>query len=436
MVLLRKNRVFYRFALFSSLLICIISSPLYSQSEELVERTVCIFDPANFSDNPGEVEWVGPLVADTLEVMLREEGYTVIEAAKRRKAAEEAGHTPEDFLDKETALEFAAALGADVAANGMFRVEGQEIIIGVKAYDIFTRRIAVAITKIGEAGIGIYDTVDEAAVLIAGRVRENLKPLPADFITVQREKIKVEKKVVEEIVSVGKDVTVTFYSDDEGAELYLGGEKRIGTIEDGKLVYTGKADTTVDVVIKKEHYHDHRQDFALGEEEAEFTLEPLYWKTKWDIGTQVMINQPIGLNGVFRYHFIPDWLTLHTRISTYYIPVTYLPGQNIVPEGFTVNPNVTVGVGWYPFIVPRSIFRFYIYAGGRVGFHFLPKTDVTGILTLVAPYGGGHFTLNFPRFNVYVGIEGGPLLTTVPGKSALLFSGGEGFLTLGGTWKH
>lgn len=377
-----------------------------AQTEELVERTVCFFDPINYSDDPAADEWVSTLVADTLEVMLRDEGYTVIEGQQRRKAAEAAGHVPDDFLDKDTALEFAASLGADVAATGVFRVEGQQIIIGVKAYDIFTRRIAVAVTKIGEAGIGIYDTVDEAALLIAGRVRENLKPLPADVITVQREKIKVEKRVVEEVVSVGKDVKVVFYSKDEGAELYLGGEKLIGTIEDGKLEYTGKANTSMDIVIKKEHYHDHTQSFTVEEEDAEFDLERLYWKTKWDIGTQVMINQPLGLNVTFRYHFIPDWLALYTRVGAYYLPPTYMPNQTVIPEGFSILGDVTAGIGGYAFTPLRWPFRVYLHLAVRGEYNWSSNYEFPGVLSFSVLGGGWFFEMNLPRLIFYAGFEG------------------------------
>ncbi|MCD6123077.1 MAG: hypothetical protein J7K04_14665 [Spirochaetales bacterium] len=57
--------------------------------------------------------------------------------------------------------------------------------------------------------------------------------LPASVVTVQREKIKVEKKVVEKVVFIGKDVSVTCLSGDEDAEILFGGAKHVASIKKG-----------------------------------------------------------------------------------------------------------------------------------------------------------------------------------------------------------
>jgi len=156
----------------------LLSFTVYSEDIKLVERTVCVLDPVNMSQTEGQFGFIGSLVSDTVSIMLKEAGYKIINGSVWREMAEKEKFTGNKLLNKNAILKFAQLPGADVVLNGVFRVEGEEIVICVKAYDIFTGRIAVAVLKTGPAGVGIYDTIDEVSAYIAKRIREKLKCSP------------------------------------------------------------------------------------------------------------------------------------------------------------------------------------------------------------------------------------------------------------------
>lgn len=382
--------------------------PSLAQDENLVERTICVLDPVDLSEEDlGNSETIKLLIADTVAVLLADKGYNVIDIRTVREEAGEAGLTGEELLEKQKIIDFAKSLGADVVINGVFRIEGQQILIGVKAYDIFTGRIATSAAKKGEAGFAIYDTVDEAGELIAGKVQENLKPLPESVITVEREKVKIETKIVEEVVSVAEEVEITFTSRDEGAEIYLGGEKLIGTIEGGTAEFAAKAETILDLVIRKEDYHERKMSIKLGVEQSRtINIPPLYPVVKYDLSALITSRKLLGATGLLRYHFIPDFLLVRVRMGVYYLPHAYeLWEEGVDWSTGMLNTTFGVSIGWYPFISPNSLFRFCFYLGPAADIYIIPGSTAPFHATIGSEW-GFRYDLNFPRFSLYF-ITGG-----------------------------
>jgi hypothetical protein len=381
-----------------------IAVPSPAQDENLVERTICVLDPVDLSEEDfGNSETIKLLIADTVAVLLADKGYNVIDVRTVREEAGAAGLTGEALLEKQKIIDFAKSLGADVVINGVFRIEGQQILIGVKAYDIFTGRIATSAAKKGEAGFAIYDTVDEAAELMAGKVRENLKPLPESVITVEREKVKIETKIVEEVVSVAEEVEITFTSKDDGAEIYLGGEKLIATIEGGTAEFAAKAETVLDLVIKKEDYHDRTMSIKLGnEKQRDITIPPLYPVVKYDLSALITSRKLLGATGLLRYHFIPDFLLVRARMGVYYLPHAYeLWEEGVDWSTGMLNTTFGVSIGWYPFISPNSVFRLCIYIGPTADIYIIPGSTAPFHATIGSEW-GFRYDLNFPRFSLYL----------------------------------
>ncbi len=431
------NRIFPLFTLVLVVGVFFIAFPLPGQEEELVERTICVLDPVDLSEEQSwNSETIKLLISDTIAVFLADKGYNVIDNASVREEASKAGLTGEALLDKERVIESAKGLGADVVINGSFVVEGGAILIGVKAYDIFTGRIATAVVKEGEAGFAIYDTVDETAELIAGKVRENLKPLPESVITVEREKVKIETKIVEEVISVGEDVEITFVSKDEGAEVYLGGEKLIATISGGSAEFTAKAETVLDLVIRKAGHHDREMSVELGvEKEREIELKRLYPAVRLDLSGYWTFTRPLGLNTVIRFHIVPDFLLLRGRVGVFHLPRSYQTGEEWldITDGM-LNTSGGLSLGWYPFISPMSLFRFMLFLGAASDqFYFSGDSVMVG-----AGLGlewGIRFEFNLPRVSFFVtgmGTFQWPLTTAAYGRfyGLLMFDVG-----VGGTWK-
>ena len=417
-------------AFVSAALLIFILSPLYSQ-ENLVERTICVLDPVDRSEEVQQMESISLLVADTIGVRLAEKGYTVIDNSHIRDKAEEEGLSGEELFDKRRILDFAADLGADVVVNGMYRIEGREVLVGIKAYDMFTRRIAAGVIEIGAAGFDIYDTVDAVSERVAGRIRENLKPLPASVITVEREKIRVEKKVVEEVVSIGKDVAITFYSKDEGAELLLGGEKQFAVIRDGTASFTAKADTNLEIVIHKENYHDRVLNIEVGEEEQEIILPKLYRRTRWDLGGMVRPQLPFGLTGQFRYHFIPDYLLVQSTAGFFYMPSTYKFWEEVEYNPYMLHGRIDVALGWYPFVRPWVPVR-PLVGFGLSGTGYIIEESEDALYPFLGITGFAQVDVNFPEFTIFarLGFDAAVIYQAFGSFPAI------GYFGIGATWKR
>jgi len=393
--------------LITACFLAILAYPVFSQDEtseeeeRLVERTVLVLDPVNFSDVEGEFQFIGTLVSDTINLNLEEVEYTVVSGETWRPAAVEAEFDETLFLDKVRAMEFAAALGADVLVNGVFRVEGDNIIIGMKAYDIFTGRIATAVTKTGPAGVGIYDTIDEAALAISEKIRENLKPLPESVITVQREEIRVETKIVEEVVELDKSIKVTFYSDDEGAELLLGGSQFVGAIQDGKLEYLTGPNSFLNFEIRKEGYHPDTVEVEVRTRDIEVDLDRLYWNTRWEISIGVLVLEPLGAGTQFRYFLIPDRVAVYACGGLYFLPDThYFWNDEFDPGSFVVDLKLAPGIGWYPGFKPTAPFRIFIGAGVLTSFMYVTQSDPLFVFHF-APEFQFQVEWNLPRFRFF-----------------------------------
>lgn len=409
--------------------------------ETFIERTIFIFDPVDMSDPSEAIEPYSLHISDTLSLTLENSGYTVIQNQEIRRFARDEYDNNAELTSKDKILELAAALGADVAVNGMYWIEDGNIYIGIRAYDIFTGLVATAVTKAGRAGPEFYNTVEEAANIVAEKARENLQPLPESVITVQREKIKVERKIVEEIVSIGEEVTVIFSSADEGAELYLGGEQYIGTIEDGELEYSSKTDSTLSIVIRKENYHDHRQEFNLGSSEERITLQKLYRKSDWDFGLQVYSNEPYGAAGVFRRHIIADRVLFHMEGGFFYIPSGYhFTGNELTAPGYLLHVRSAFGFEWYPIFAPRSPFRFSFTGGFLPEWYWSFQSGTPLIMTFSFLWGQLRLEFNRPRSSYYIfggGNWGSKIVFTsqpfdIHIDHASMYSA---FLGVGVTWK-
>ena len=308
------------------IMLSVLIFPVYPQDEDLVERTVLVLDLINYSDQEGELEMIGDLVSDTVSIVLQELGFGVVSGEMWRTSTDELDFIKDNYLEKGAAMEFAASLGADVLVNGFFRVEEEEVVIGITAYDIFTGLIAVGSSSVGPAGVGIYDTIDETAVAIAGKIREALKPLPASIIEVQREKIRVETKVLEEIVQLGEKVRVTFYSRDEGAQLVLADGSVAGIIEEGKAVYEAHPDTSLLVSIQKENHYTKEETYSIPAEDTEIELPVLFRKSRWDLSLFYTVNYPLGIGAGYRYHIISEYIYLYA-LGGALLPSSILPAR-------------------------------------------------------------------------------------------------------------
>lgn len=345
-------------------------------------RTVCVFDLVNATEGEDrEVNaQVGALFADTLAIELELKGYNVLENQLVREELGERDFTESDILEKEKAMTFAKDLGADIVVTGFFRVSNNEVLTGIKVYDVPSGQIAAAVTEKGPAGLQIFDEIEGIALVVSSRIREALDPYASRTKVVEKEKIIKDTSYEEVIVELGTPAKVTILSSDEGARVYLGSGKDhyLGAITDGKLEIRTKVDKKLVVRLEKEGHHSRTTTRTIKAEEEEIRVGRLWKSSRLDLGFSWTFMAPFGASGDFRFHIIPDYLFAYGRLGGYYIPAAYYI-DTMFSERFTLWGRVNVGIGGYiPVPAPPFPFRLAIDMGLGGEFFYINESAIIG----------------------------------------------------------
>lgn len=296
-----------------------IISVAVASGQNLVERTVCVFDFAPLGETDPAYSRI---CGDTISIQLETLGYIMVDSSRIRSS-----YTG-PLSDETAMLEMARQLGADVAVSGFYVIDSTGIHIGVKATDILTGRPAVALSESGNAGFEVFDTIDSVSALVAGRIREALKPLPASEVVVEREEIKIETTVVEEIVGLGTPIAIVLTSKDEGTEIRAG-ERVLGVISAGQLILDTIQDTRLDLSLSKPGYYSREYSFVARADKTTVALPRLKVDPRNQIQVQLSAHKPYGARLEYQIPLLRNVLVAGFGAGFHYIPFVY-DGQEIV----------------------------------------------------------------------------------------------------------
>jgi hypothetical protein len=356
------------------------------------ERRVCVYDFTNYTDQADEgasaAGTYSPLIADTLAMELERAGYLVVGESSVREARRSMAPDPEGNVAKASRQDpqigpgvadfaLAASLGADVLVTGSYRLEGGRLYAVAMAWDLFSSRLAVSLIEQGEAGTAVFETIDEIARLVAEKARSSLRPLTPAELVIRSERVKVETRVIEKQVELGKVIDITLRSPDEGAEVWIGDDPA-GRIAKGSLIVRAKAGAALAVSLRGKGLRDSTQDFLVEEGKQSYELQPCYRVTEFELGMVYSTVMPLGLSASYRLHNIPDVLWSEFQFGagtgTVYTMVPYQgpstgtgptpPPTDVTTPGALLLRQ-SLSVGWYPFQEPASLIRFGIV--GSIG---------------------------------------------------------------------
>lgn len=329
------------------LLPLLIPAFVKTEAQETIERHVMVL---YFVPLSGASASYSALCADTIAIELERLGYLVMPAQQTREAFRG------DALDNNAVYQAAVSLGMDVAVIGFYVVEGSQIRIGVRALDIVAGgAVAVAASESGPAGIEVFETIDAISARIAKRVREALKPIPKAAVTVEREEIRVETTVVEEVVELGTPVTFRLSSADDGAVVAVAGQP-FGQIADGFVDLPGKDGEDLIVTIGKEGYHEQELTLPVRASKPSGKAPRLRRVSDREIAFTFGMDRPLGLDAGARFWLVPELLAWQAGVGLFYIPFEY-------PEFATFGETATIlgsGEGTVELPVAGSV-RFFPY---------------------------------------------------------------------------
>ncbi len=302
-------------------------------------RSACVFTVADLSEGAAAREFER-IISEQLEVELARAGYRIVPKEQWSRLRDERGLEPRDLVEGSRALEVADALEADLAVTGFYRVEEQQVILEIKAYDVVQRAFITGVLRAGRLNLSMYNLIDSAVARMLPQIRFFSSPQDAVEVPLVRE--------------------VTLLSADEGAEVYLGGQQFVGRIREGRLTLPAmplRVGSSVTVEKRKQGYYTASQDVRLRSPRVEARLRPLKKVSRWGTAATWSLGQAMGFGLAQRYYLNPDRLFLAAE-HYFYLQHDFLPTSAPV-----FHNDLRLLVGGYPFSPVQAPLRISFSTG-------------------------------------------------------------------------
>lgn len=374
---------------------------------------ICLFVGAARTEEANEIR---SIVVEELTHQIEKSGFAMIpeQILKAQLSGEELASL--ELLQSSTAVEVAKRIDADVALLGSVQVVNRDIILRMRGYDAFSGDLVFSREERQPADIGIYNTVsslsralvdslslwagsqpgkdglpqvgrpqNEASGLGTDRDMQRspeLKSPPAERVLESEapgedagqpaeEEMATEPVVSEQPsdLAAGK-IRITLLSHDEGAQVCLEPDQRLGTIQNGQLVVELPANTQLAIETTKPGYHANREYFEVDDQPAEIRIAPLLKQTRIGFELFYTSSQFLGIGAGFRLYVIPDSIMFKADDYVYF---------SLSSEGDDSTPafhnDFRVQFGSYLLSPPGRRVRFGVSTGAGVIVSVLGKAD-------------------------------------------------------------
>jgi hypothetical protein len=282
------------------------------------------------------------------------------------------------------AMALADASGADLAVTGFYRVEQDRILIEVKCYSVRQKRLIAGFLERGRLGLSLYNLINDAVLSIQPGIE-------ADLVSLQ-ELIKPRDPRL---------ARVELLSEDEGAEIFYGGESLAGTIVSGRLEVVSAKGRSLILEIRKDGFHTARVELELGDEQRQsHRLPPLIKATTWASEVSYTAGQMLGLGMGVRYYFIPD--TMFVGLRDYLYIQHEFDGQSHP----LLHNDTQLVVGSYLLFGPESRFRLGISTGFGVIVTGFSAPDLPTYTDFYFNAMNGWLEINLSDWAIFLQVEG------------------------------
>ncbi len=320
----------------------------WSVDAKVVDKSVTVFPLANLSPGGAQQEHQKAL-SEAVRQEFASVGFRILtddlwsaEAARQKLAPDRVTDAPQVLLLGEKA-------GADMAVSGFYWMEDNRILVSLQCYDVKAGTLLTGFLHTWRFNLGFYNSIRaEIADLV-----ERVVFLSAPRLITLKDDVRVDE--------------IAFASPQNGMEVVVEGQKSIGRIQDGTLVFqTGgiKAGTPLRVEKQQEGYHTLWQTVIAA---PEVLLTPIPRKNILSLEVDWTAGQLEGAGATLRWYPVPDWIMvnfseyLHTQIP-------------LVPNAsFPIHADSELLGGLYLFLPPESGFRFGISAGFGTILTYVPS---------------------------------------------------------------
>jgi hypothetical protein len=375
-------------------------------------NTVCLFLQEAGNEEADEIR---SIVIEDVKHEMEKRGFAIVPEQTWRMQLSEEEATSLELQQSSTALQVAERVEADIALTGSIQIENRDIILRIRGYEVSTGKLVFNREEREDRNIGIYNTIssisrelidtllgwaesqrDKAALSqsetsVPGREPEMRKSRESQHPPTEKipeseappnaeptedagepagEETKLDSVALQQPPERNEaKVLVTFLSKDEGAQVCLGSDQRLGTIENGKLVVEVPVDSQLAVETTKPGYHTNRENFEVDTQTGEISLCPLFKKTRFGFEVFSTSSQFLGIGAGLRLYLVPDYIMLKTDDYIYF---SISSGGEDSPPAF--HNDFRLQFGSYLFSPPDRRVRFGAATGTGIILSVLGKT--------------------------------------------------------------
>lgn len=313
-------------------------------------RRVCVFTIQNLTSGGADVEYAAG-ITDTLEQEFEGAGARIIRGSTWGKAPRMPQDT-RDLLWGPAALAVAEDVGADLAVNGSYSVEGDQILVSLQCWDVAAKAPMSGFLRVWRFNLAFYNSLHEEIVsrLVPRITFRGNAGQPAAEASATAE------------TPASRPTEITFLSAQDGMQVFVEGETPAGMIENGRLSWSAgliPRGTQLRVEKRQEGFHPAWQKI---EAEPEVILSGLTKKATQAVELDWTLGQLVGLGATLRGYWNPD--TAFTWYANYLS--LQLPASSGGRPMFHYDTGI--GIGSYIFFPAGSPVRFGLSTGAGAVF--------------------------------------------------------------------
>jgi hypothetical protein len=310
-----------------------------------------MFPLANLSPNGAQQEHQKPL-SDAVRQEFEAVGFHVLPDSSWSAEAARLKLAPDRVTEASQALLLGEKAGADMAVTGFYWMENDRVLVSLQCYDVKAGTLITGFLHTWRFNLGFYNSIHAEIADLVQRVVFLSAP---KLITLKND-VRVDE--------------ITFTSPQEGMEVLIEGQKSVGRIQNGTLVFQTdglKAGTQFMVEKREEGFHTLQQTVIAA---PQIALTPipraniLSWEIDWTGG------QLEGAGAALRWYPKPDWIMVN--FSEYlYTQIPFVPNAS-----WPIHADSELLAGLYLSRPPEARFRFGISAGVGTIFTWIPATTL------------------------------------------------------------
>ncbi len=323
----------------------------YGASDQVSGRSVCVFPLVDLAAGTAQDDHQKPF-SEAVEQEFVAVGFTLVPREQWAPQAALLSAQPDHIADPPQALKIARGAGADMAVSGFFRINGDRVLVTVQCYDVTAGTLITGFSHTWRFNLAFYNFLHAEIADLVQKVVFSTAPRLISL----KESVRVDQ--------------ITFLSPQDGMEVVVEGQRSVGRIQGGALVFQTdgvKAGTLLRIEKRQEGYHTIWQTVRAA---PHITLTPIPKESRLSLEADWTAGQLEGAGATLRWYPVPDWLYL--GLSEYLF--TQVP---VVPSAtWPIHSDTELLAGLYLFWPPEASLRMGIGAGAGAYLTAIPGSAI------------------------------------------------------------